>query len=72
MANEEKFYKTAEVETILAISKSTLKRWIKSGKIRAVKFGPNVEGNPWHISEAELERVKAKMIEPHYNVGTEE
>lgn len=64
---EQKFYKTAEVEKILAISKSTLKRWIKRGKIRAVKFGPDVEGNPWNISEDELERVKKKMREPHYN-----
>lgn len=68
---EEKLYRTAEVEAILKISKSTLKRWIKSGKIRAVKFGANVEGNPWHISETELERVKQKLREPHYNTGSD-
>ena len=68
---DEKLYKTSEVEAILKISKSTLKRWIKSGKIRAMKFGANVEGNPWHISETELERVKQKLREPHYNTGSD-
>jgi len=29
-----------------------------------------VEGNPWHISETELERVKQRLREPHYNTGS--
>jgi excisionase family DNA binding protein len=64
----EKFYLTSEVEEILNISKSTLKRLIKSGKIRAVKFGEDVQGNPWHISESSLEEYKKMKSTPHYNI----
>ena len=66
---ETKFYKASEVETLLGVSKSTLKRWIKSKKIKAVKFGPDVEGNPWNVSEEEVERIKRERSEPHYNTG---
>lgn len=63
----EKTYLTSEVEKILGISKSTLKRLIKSGKIRAVKFGEDVQGNPWHISESALEEYRKMKSTPHYN-----
>jgi len=54
---EEKFYRISDVEKMLSVSKSTLKRWIKSGKIKAVRFG-----NPWKISESALEEFKKKNI----------
>lgn len=55
---EEKFYKVGEIEKMLSVSKSTLKRWIRDKKIRAVKFGANVQGRPWRISESALEEFK--------------
>ena len=57
---EEKFYRVGEIEKMLSVSKSTLKRWIKAKKIKAVKFGADVEGNPWRISESALEEFKQK------------
>jgi excisionase family DNA binding protein len=57
---EEKFYKVSEVEEMLSVSKSTLKRWIKSKKLRATKFGDDVEGNPWRISATDLAAFKKK------------
>jgi excisionase family DNA binding protein len=65
----EKFYKVKEVEEMLGISKSTLKRWIKEKRIRAVKFGDNVEGNPWRISESALDEFK--RLNSHYNTTEE-
>lgn len=55
---DEKHYFIAEVEELLRASKSTVKRWIASGKLRAVKFGDDVKGNPWRISESALEDFK--------------
>jgi excisionase family DNA binding protein len=55
--NEEKFYKPTEVEKMLNISRSTMKRWIRTKKIRAVKFGKN-----WRISESALAEFKEKAV----------
>lgn len=52
----EKLLKLSEVETILSISRATLKRWIYSGKIRASKLGQS-----WRISEAEVEAFQARQ-----------
>jgi excisionase family DNA binding protein len=62
---EEKFYRVGEIEKMLSVSKSTLKRWIKAKKIKAVKFGKDVQGNPWRISESALEEFK--RANGHYN-----
>jgi excisionase family DNA binding protein len=53
--NEEKHYKVREVEKMLGVSRSTMKRWIRLKKIRAVKFGSN-----WRISESAIAEFKAK------------
>lgn len=58
----EKHYKVSEVEKLLGVSRSTMKRWIRTKKIRAVKFGSN-----WRISEsalAEFQEKAAHNIEP--------
>lgn len=49
----ERFFKLAEVEQMLSVSRATLKRWIYSGKIRAQKFNSS-----WRISEASIEEFK--------------
>ena len=46
-------YTTIEVAKILNISRATVFRALKSGRIKGVKFGNN-----WRVSEEELERVK--------------
>lgn len=51
----EPFYKLAEVEKILSVSRATLKRWIYSNQIRAQKIG-----NSWRISEGALEEFKRR------------
>lgn len=56
--SEEKFYTASQVEKLLGVSKSTMKRLIKAKKIKAVKFGENVQGNPWRISESALAEFK--------------
>jgi len=53
-------YKLAEVAEMFSVGRSTLKRWIYSGKIKAVKFGGDEGGAPWRISEAELKRFRAQ------------
>lgn len=57
---DERYYKVGEVEKMLSVSKTTMKRWIKDKKIRAVKFGPDVEGSPWRISESAIAEFKEK------------
>jgi len=61
---DEKFYKPSEVEKMLSISKSTMKRWIRDKKIRAVKFGPADRGS-WRISASAL--AEFKKTQAHYN-----
>jgi len=55
---EERFYKLGEVAAMLSVSRTQLKRWVTSKKIRAVKFGADVPRSPWHISESALEEFK--------------
>lgn len=68
-SKEEKFYRVGEIEEMLSVSKSTLKRWIKNRKIRAVKFGDDVQGNPWRISESAL--AEFKKTNARYNIEPE-
>jgi excisionase family DNA binding protein len=48
--------KLAEVEKMLSISRTTLKRWIYAKKIRATKVGRD-----WRISENEVETIRAGL-----------
>lgn len=70
--SEEKYYLAAEVEKMLGVSKSTLKRIVKARKIVAVKFGEDVQGNPWHFSEKAIEDYKKKKSVRHFNTPTGE
>jgi excisionase family DNA binding protein len=68
---EEKFYRVGEIEKMLSVSKTTLKRWIKDKKIKAVKFGDDVQGNPWRISESALAEFKQKNARYNTDGGSE-
>lgn len=46
-------YSTTEVAEILNISRATIFRALRQGRIKAIKIG-----NIWRISEEELERIK--------------
>jgi len=65
-AKEGTLHRTSEVEKLLDISKSTLKRLIKDKKIRAVKFGEDVQGNPWYISQSALDEYRSNK-KAHFN-----
>lgn len=64
--NDEKHYKISEVEKLLGVSRSTMKRWIRTKKIQAVKFGSN-----WRISESALAAFK-KNAEHNVEPETEQ
>jgi excisionase family DNA binding protein len=55
---DEKHYRASEVEKMLGVSHSTMKRWIRTKKIRAVKFGSN-----WRISESAIAEFKEKAAQ---------
>ena len=46
------FYDLNEVERKLNVTKPTLLRWIKNGKLNAIKIG-----KPYYVSEHELRRL---------------
>ena len=48
----ERLYRTTEVAKILNISWSTVKRWVKEGKIKAIRVG-----HRWRIPESEILRL---------------
>jgi len=47
-----KYYTIRELAQLLRLDKSTIYRWIKSGKIRAIKIN-----NRWLIPAEELEKI---------------
>ena len=53
MRTEERLYTTGEAARVLRIGFTTLKNWIYSGKVEAIK---NPAGR-WLIPEAEIERL---------------
>lgn len=46
-----KYYSLADIEPVIGVSHRTLLRYIKDGKLKAVKLGGR-----WKVSAAELER----------------
>ena len=58
-----KLYSLTEIESILSVTHRTLQRWVKSGKLPAVKIG-----NRWKVSEATLRR----FVETGRNIPDEE
>jgi len=53
----ERYYTVREVAQMLRFDKMTIYRWIKSGKIKAVKIN-----NRWLIPAEEVERIIKKKI----------
>ena len=51
MENTEKFYTSKEVAEILKLSNYTIGEYIRSGKLKAIKFG-----RVWRISENQLKQ----------------
>ena len=51
-------YSLTEAADKVDVHVNTIRRWIKEGKIKAVKMGKN-----WKISEDELERVLKEGIQ---------
>lgn len=47
--------KLADVEKLLSVTRTTLKRWIYAKKIRATKIGGH-----WRISETEVEAFRSR------------
>lgn len=50
----EKMYNTRKVSKLLDISERTVRYWISTGKIHAVKYSGS---HRWHVPEAEIERI---------------
>lgn len=51
MENTEKFYTSKEVAEILKLSNYTIGDYIRSGKLKAIKFG-----RVWRVSENQLKQ----------------
>ena len=51
MENAEKFYTSKEVAEILKLSNYTIGEYIRSGKLKAIKFG-----RVWRVSENQLKQ----------------
>jgi excisionase family DNA binding protein len=56
-AAEERLLKPAEVASLLHVSPSTLRTWIRAGKLRCVK----TLGGHYRIPQGEVERLKREM-----------
>jgi len=55
-----KMYRTSQVAALLGVTTSTVNRWIKAGKVKAMR----TEGGHHRITEAEVDRLKQKAIDP--------
>ena len=51
MENTEKFYTSKEIAEILKLSNYTIGDYIRSGKLKAIKFG-----RVWRVSENQLKQ----------------
>lgn len=54
---DRKTYTLKEIETDLKVSRRTLYRWIKEGKLEAYKVGGN-----WRVAEESLSKMKKAYI----------
>lgn len=59
-SNNERHYKLNDLEKLLGVSRRTLKRWIYTGKLAAVKLGSEDGGTPWYVSESALTAFRQK------------
>jgi len=56
-----RYYGLEEVGKMLSTSRATLWRWIRDGRIKAVKFNGD-ERSKWRISEDEISRFINKAV----------
>ena len=56
----ERYYNFRELEKLMGVSRSTLKRWVYEGKLTAVKQGRQSGGAPWYVSETSLHNFREK------------
>lgn len=56
----ERFFKLAEVQKMLNVSRRTVKRWIYDGKLKAVKPTGNAQSSPWFVPESALKEFRRK------------
>jgi excisionase family DNA binding protein len=60
---DERYYKLAELEKILSVSRETLWRWIRTHRLRAVKLGPNPkQRTAWRVSESALAELQHSRV----------
>lgn len=50
--NEGRFYNVDDAAAMLSVKPATLREWLRSGKVKAVKLG-----NSWKITDNELRRL---------------
>ena len=53
----EKSYTIKEVALLLGVKVRTIREWIKTGKIHAIKYG-KTKKSAWYILEHEIERIQ--------------
>ncbi len=55
MSNEPKFYNTTEAAAVLGVNVQTMRRYLRDGKVRAIRLGRD-----WRISEAAFEELASR------------
>lgn len=53
----ERYYNLNETATLLGIKVRTVREWVHTGKIQAVKY-PN--SRPWYVPESEIARIRGE------------
>lgn len=54
-SNIERFYNLNETSALLGIKVRTAREWVKTGKLKAVKY---TDSRPWYVSESEIRRIQ--------------
>jgi excisionase family DNA binding protein len=55
MPNEPKFYNTEEAARVLGVNVQTMRRYLRDGKVRAIRLGRD-----WRISEAAFDELAGR------------
>lgn len=53
-------YRTSQVANLLGVTSSTINRWIKSGKLKAIR----TEGGHHRIEEGEVDKLQQRARDP--------
>lgn len=56
----ENYYSIKEVADVLSVTRQTLSRWIKSGKLKAINLSIASEKPRYRISNSEIVRILGK------------